>query len=94
MHKTALALCLSIPTTLAAQTLPDPAICASGDQWMEVGKDFITALPAAHAAGKLTDQQFTDLSVWTTEMQTYLMTTNNTRVFCEQFLLVRKAWGF
>ena len=94
MLRTTFALCLSVPATLMAQTLPDPAVCATGDQWMQVGKDFIIALPAAHAAGKLTDQQFTDLSIWTTQMQTYLINTNNTQAFCEQFLLVRKAWGF
>ena len=76
-----------------AQTLPDPAVCATDDGWLAVAKAFVIALPAAHDAGKLTDAQFTDLSVWFTQMQNWLMETNNTKAMCEQFLDVRRAWG-
>ena len=88
------ALAMMMAGRAGAQDLPDPAVCAQGDQWIEVAKAFIIALPQAHTQGRISDQQFTDLSIWTTEMQTYLIQTDNSRVFCEQFLAVRRAWGF
>ncbi len=77
-----------------AEDLPDPAVCATEDGWLEVATAYYIALVAAHKAGKLTDQQSTDLSVWSVQMDNYLIESNNSKVYCEQLLAVRRAWGF
>ena len=77
-----------------AGPLLDPALCTDKQGWIDVAKDFVNALAGAGKAGRLQPQEYTDLSVWFQQLQTYLLNTGNTKGFCEALIEARIAHKF
>jgi hypothetical protein len=91
-------LCFSlVPGLGSAQGTIDPlnpASCTTEKGWIDVATAFLKALSDARASGRITEQQHVDLSVWFSQMENYLLQTNDTKGFCEGMILARQGHGF
>lgn len=90
----AVALALLAPVEAAAQLLHDPSICATEDGFVLVATEWVKAWDAARLSGQLQDPLLTDLAVWFTEMQNWMLETNDVQATCLALLEMRRTQGF
>jgi len=90
----AITVALLLPVPAQAQALPDPSICQTQDGFVQVATDWVKAWDAARISGKLQEPLVTELAVWFTQMENWMLETNNVQATCEALLAVRKQHGF
>jgi hypothetical protein len=93
-----LSLCLGLlPGLGSAQGTTDPlnpASCTTEKGWIDVATAFLKAMSNAKDTGRISEQQHVELSVWFSQMENYLLQTNDTKGFCEGMILARQSHGF
>jgi hypothetical protein len=84
---------LAAPTALA-QALPDDSICATQDGFVQVATEWVKAWDAARISGKLQEPLVTELAVWFTQMENWMLETNEVQATCLALLKSRRELGF
>ncbi len=78
----------------AAVELPDPYICTTQDGFVEVAKGWLLGVVAARDSGQITEEDFTNLAVWWTQMKNWMLETDKVKETCEALLQSRRDFGF
>ena len=89
-----IAAALLAPAPAPAQALPDPSICATQDGFVQVATEWVKAWDAARISGKLQEPLVTELAVWFTQMENWMLETNEVQATCEALLKSRRELGF
>lgn len=77
-----------------AQALQDDPIRATKDGFVQVATEWVKAWYAARISGKLQEPLVTELAVWFTQMENWMLETNEVRATCVALLKSRRELGF